>query len=257
MTLTQFQRMKPKYRVRLLIVAAVVLMLFIGILYAISFGVSAIRMQLNTTQLKEVTAASVLEKPSLIEIFDIIKPNTNESVFVLDSHLTCDDAGKVTELEMHLANLVDEKQTDYWVLTANKDKVKLRKEDTEYDNMKSLQRRKVELKNYYPALSRIPVSYLKSNSPVGKGGSYEFTDAFDNNRSPEFAKKLTHGLTGLWVSETGAVSSFSDTFVPPSLCAPTVVTVHEVDPNNKKRKTVLLPPKEKYVMLMKCAPYAS
>mgnify|MGYP001161898627 CR=1 FL=1 len=257
MTFAQFRRMKPKYRMRLLMVAAAVLLVFIGILYAISFSVSAIRMKLNTTELKDTAVVSVLEKESMGKIFEVIKPSKNENVFVLESRLTCDETGKVTELEMHLANLVDEKQTDYWVLTAKKERVKLRKEKTVYDNMKSLSMRKVELKNYYPALSRIPVSYLRSECPVGKGGSYVFSDQFDNNRNPEFADQLVNGMAGLWVSETGAVSSFSDTFVPPSLCAPTVVTVNAADPQNKKKKVVLLPPEEKYVLLLKCAPYSS
>lgn len=258
MTFAQFRRMKPKYRRRLLLVTAAALALFIGFLYAVTFSVSALRMKLRTTEIKDAATARVLEKESMVKVLEVIKPKQNENVFVLDSRLTCDDTGKVTDLEMHLANLVDDQQTEYWLFTAKKDRIRLRREKTVYDNLKSLRLRKVEFSNYYPALSRIPVEYLRSECPVGKGGSYIFTDAFDNNRSPEFAAYLEQGMAGLWISETGAVSSFSDSFVPPSLCTPTVVTVNAVDTEkSKKKKVVLLPERETYVLLLKCAPYAS
>lgn len=258
MTMAQFRRMKPKYQMRLILVSAAALALFVGLLYAIVFGVSALRVRLSTTELKDLVTARVLEKESLDRIVGAIKPNSIDNLLVLDSRLACDGTGKVTSLEMHLANLVDDRQTDYWVLTAAKDRVRVRREKTTYDNLKSLKLRKVELKNYYPALSRIPIDYLLSESSVGEGGGYVFTDRFDNNRDPEFASYIIEGMTGLWVSETGAVSLFPETFVPPSLCAPTVVTVNAVDEQkSRKKKVVLLPPEDRYVVLLKCAPYAS
>ncbi|WP_101908962.1 hypothetical protein [Marasmitruncus massiliensis] len=258
MTVAQFRRMKPKYQMRLILVSAAALALFVGLLYAVVFSVSALRVKLSTTELKDLVTARVLEKENLDRIVGAIKPNSIDNLLVLDSKLACDGTGKVTSLEMHLANLVDDRQTDYWVLTAAKDRVRVRREKTTYDNLKSLKLRKVELKNYYPALSRIPVDYLLSESPVGEGGGYVFTDRFDNNRDPEFASYISEGMTGLWVSETGAVSPFPETFVPPSLCAPTVVTVNAVDEQkSKKKKVVLLAPEDRYVVLLKCAPYAS
>lgn len=262
MTFADFKRMKPKYKLRLLAVILVALALFIGILYAISFGFSALRTQLSTTKIDGVTAGNVLTKPAMNEILTIMKQEDSANILVLDSAVTMNETGGVTGVGMNFVNFKDKGTAEYWQLYADGKKAWLRKNETKYENLSNaLRMRKVEFKSYYPALSRIIspnlLSYLSEKAPVGASGSYTFTDNFGDNLNPDYTAKIDGGLVGLWVSKIGSVNEIQDNFIPPADCAPTIVSVSAVKTEKGLfgSRRVLQDPEDKYVVLLEVGPF--
>lgn len=262
MTFAQFRRMKPKYKRRLMISIVVALGLFIGLLYALSFGIAMLRVQLNTTKLDKITASNVLDKTGMNSILETLKQEDGANILVSDSAVRMDYNSKITDVTMNLVNVVDKSTAEYWLLTATSKKATLRKVETKYDSPNNaLGLRKVPLKSYYPALSRITTTnlrqFLKETAPVGKGGYYTFTDDFDDNLHPEFSSYIEGGMTGIWVSNTGAVTpEIASNFTPTNECAPTVISIEAVDKElSKGKKIVLADPVKKFVVLFEAGPY--
>ncbi|MEM1484817.1 hypothetical protein V6615_08025 [Oscillospiraceae bacterium PP1C4] len=258
MTYAQFRRMKPMYRRRLVIAVVIAFALFAALMFGVSLGISAIRVQFNTKELKEVTAATVLQKENMAKILTTVKQDDAGNLLVMDSALTLGGDGKVSTLTLNFVNLMDKGTYENWRLVSTTKKTTLRKVSIKYENMNALRLRKVELKTYYPALSRIVcaqlLQYLEDNAPVGAGGSYTFTDTFGNNLTPEYESYISKDLTGIWVSKIGAVSEFNENFKPVAQCAPTIVTVHAVK-TEKGKKPAPLDPVERFVVLLEAAPY--
>ena len=261
LTFAQFKRMKPKYKRRLILVTLIALALCIGVLFGISKGIEALRVRLNTTTLDKITAANVLDKASMNKILEVMKQDDSANVLVVDSVLTMSGEGRVTGLTMNLTNLVSQGSAEEWRLTATEKKAKLRKVKTRYENLNAQRLRLMEVKTYYPALSRAAspqlLTLLTDRAPAGANGSYTFTDHFGNNLSPEYDSYLARGLEGVWVSRIGGVSGFAEGYARPNDCAPAVVSVEAVDTaRSKNKKVVLLPPEDRFVVLLEAGPYA-
>ena len=261
LTFAQFKRMKPKYKRRLILVTLIALALCIGVLFGISKGIEALRVRLNTTTLDKITAANVLDKASMNKILEVMKQDDSANVLVVDSVLTMSGEGRVTGLTMNLTNLVSQGSAEEWRLTATEKKAKLRKVKTRYENLNAQRLRLMEFKTYYPALSRAAspqlLTLLTDRAPAGANGSYTFTDHFGNNLSPEYDSYLARGLEGVWVSRIGGVSGFAEGYARPNDCAPAVVSVAAVDTaRSKNKKVVLLPPEDRFVVLLVAGPYA-
>ena len=61
----------------------------------------------------------------------------------------------------------------------------------------------------------------------------------------------------MWVSRIGGVSGFAEGYARPNDCAPAVVSVEAVDTaRSKNKKVVLLPPEDRFVVLLEAGPYA-
>lgn len=260
MTFAQFKRMKPKYKFRLILVFALLFALAVGLLMGVSAGFAAIRRQLNTANLPGITAESVLLQSSMNKIQETIGQEDPNRLLVLDSSLVCTEKGVPVELEMHLVSINGSTSADYWRLTSNSKKTVLRKTQTENKNRSSLDMRKLTFRDYYPALSRSGTlqltQYLQTHFPAGAAGQYVFTDTFDNNLEPQYTGYLGQGYRGLWVSKIGALSEFTESYIPVSFCTPLVVSVQAEDPKKSKpKKPVLLPAEEVAVALLEAGPY--
>ena len=249
LTFAQFKRMKPKYKRRLILVTLIALALCIGVLFGISKGIEALRVRLNTTTLDKITAANVLDKASMNKILEVMKQDDSANVLVVDSVLTMSGEGRVTGLTMNLTNLVSQGSAEEALSVC----AALSQGETRILNAQRL--RLMEFKTYYPALSRAAspqlLTLLTDRAPAGANGSYTFTDHFGNNLSPEYDSYLARGLEGVWVSRIGGVSGFAND------CAPAVVSVEAVDTaRSKNKKVVLLPPEDRFVVLLEAGPYA-
>lgn len=261
LTFAQFKRMKPKYKRRLILVMLVALALCVLFLFGVSKGIQALRVQFNTTTLDKITAANVLDKASMNKILEVMKQEEAGNILVVDSTLTMTGDGKVKELTMNLTNLVSQGSAESWRLTANEKKARLRKVQTRYENLNAQRLRLMEFKTYYPALSRAAspqlLALLEEKSPVGENGVYIFTDRFGNNLEPEYDSYLSRELEGVWVSKIGGVSGFSEGYVRPNDCAPAIVSVQAVNTaKSKGSRVVLLPPEDRFVVLLEAGPYA-
>lgn len=270
MTYAQFKRLKPKYKRRILVLCVLAAALFIGGLYLISWCVNAIKVQFNTTTLKDYTAQTILEREGFSKILEVMGQTDGENILVMDSQFVMTWHGdtaeegqpqmEVTQMTIHLTSLLD-KDTETWTLTANQKKVQLRRTSQTYENKNTLAIRKVPLSIYYPALYRASTStalhsYLTQNFPSGEGGQYLFADEFGDNVNPGFSTYLASGYTGLWVSKTGAVSDLDENYQLVDRCAPMLVSIAEVNQSkSKKNKIVLLEPVEKLVVLLQAANY--
>lgn len=243
MTFAQFRRLKPKYKLRLILVMMIALLLFILLMVGVSFGVRAIRTQLNTTELKGFTSENVLLSDGLIEILSTVKQDDALSMYVTDSELVMRGDGKITSVTVNFVNIQGEKQAELWRLTANEKKASLRKLETKFENMLYLQNRNVRFGSYYPAMSRVTspelLQFLEQNAPVGAAGTYTFRDEFGNNLSPLYSSYLEGGMVGVWVSQTGSATKTQAAFTQPSVCVPYVVTTKAVNTQKSKGKKIV------------------
>ncbi|WP_262396082.1 hypothetical protein [Youxingia wuxianensis] len=257
MTFAQFKRMKPVYQRRLVIALLIVFVLFLLVLFAISAGVNAIKVAINTTTLEGVTASNLLSKTNMNTILSTMKQENASEIMVMDSSVVFTSDAVAVQVEMNLVNIVDDGIAENWTLVSDEKKTKLRKVSTEYTNMKALKMRKVPFSTYFPSLERIPVEYLVLNFPLKDGGRFTFTDNFGNNLEPDYAGYITEqGLLGMWVSKIGAVSTFGEEFTPVSTCVPFICSIEEVNSEKSKgKKVVLLEPEDAYVVLLEASPY--
>lgn len=261
MTFTQFARLKPKYKLRIMLVLAVLAAALVLLVYLLSVGVKFIRVGINTKKLPDITATNVLEKTSMNEILAVMKQDNAELILVVDSKVTMKNDGTVTSLTMHLLHLPDTSKAENWSLTATEKKSILRKESTVYENLNSRKLRKMPFAIYYPALSRIGskplLDHLKNYAPSGDDGLYTFTDTFENNFDPAFGPYLERGLSGIWVSPLGAVSTISAGYSLPNKCAPTILSVSQTESKKVFLSTqkALGEPVDKFVVLLEAAPY--
>ncbi|MCI8648893.1 MAG: hypothetical protein HFG20_02140 [Anaerotruncus sp.] len=281
MTYAQFKRLKPKYKIRIYFVIIVGLLLFTGLLKLVSCGISVVNVQLNTTRLKDFTSENILLKNGMLKIQEVMKQNDAGNIVVMDSKMdlvwqgeaTGEDGRKlprarVSSVTVNMVNLVDSSTSENWTLTAEGKKVVLQRTSVKKENMNTLKVRKIAFQIYYPALSRVTsenmLNYLEQEFPVGVGGVYHLVNSFDQNVQPQFQNYVStkdggKGLRGLWVSETGAVSDFSDfgeTYTPPGSCAPHILSLQAVnEEKSTEKKTVLLSEQEKAVVLLKAATY--
>lgn len=260
MTYAQFRHMKPKYKRRFFLVIFCGIALAIALLFGISKGVQAIRVALNTTTIKNATAANVLEKTNMNKILEIMGQEDASNICVLGSEVKMTGAGAVTSVTLDMTNLVSNGVAESWRLTATEKKARLYKAQTRYENLTSQKISKMDFKSYYPALSRITspefVGELQKRTDSGDLGVYTFVDDFGNNREPEYDSYLSSGLEGIWVSNIGKISSFEEGFVRSNACAPTRVTVEAMDAEKSKgKRVVLLPPEERFIVLFEAGNY--
>ena len=260
MTYAQFRRMKPKYKRRLFLVILCAAALAAALLFGASKGVQAIRAALNTTTIKDATAANVLEKANMNKILEIMGQEDASNICVLSSEVKMTGAGAVTSVTLDMTNIVSDGVAESWRLTATEKKARLYKSETRYENLKAQNISKMDFKSYYPALSRVTspefVGELQKRTGAGDAGIYTFVDDFGNNRDPEYDSYLSGGLEGIWVSNIGKISSFEEGFVRSNTCAPTRVTVEAVDTEKSKgKRVVLLAPEERFIVLFEAGNY--
>lgn len=262
MTFAQFRRMKPKYRRRLVFASFLALVLFLALMVGVSFGVSAIRRQINTTELKKVTSVNILQEENLPAILKIVGQDDAANMLVNSSTIVMRGDGKVTELTVSFVNLSSTNTAEEWLLRSNEKKTTLRRVNPKYENMSYLKMRKVPFSQYFPGLTRALApelaAFLEKKAPVGATGSYTFTDDFGDNLSPEYTSYLVNGLSCAWVSKTGSLTEIveNSNFQRPANCVPTVVSVIAPDKTKSKGSRVVLgEPKEQFVVLFEAAAY--
>ncbi len=256
LTYAQFKRLKPVYKRRIIMVGIIGFALFVLLLLGISRLISFVQLQMNTTRLLDTTAASVLQKDTMQEIIRIIGQDNASKLLTLDSTMTVQDngtsSGIVTNLTIHMVNLVSNNQAEYWTVTANEKRATLQKTETRRENMTALSMRKVPFNSYFPALSRVTsaMPFLLENAPVGENGLYHFVDDFDNNQDPAYERFVTEDTPLVLVSSLGAVSKIANEFSLYNRYAPTKVSVQEVNEDRSTtKKTVLEEEAFRFVMM--------
>ena len=266
LTYAQFKRLKPVYKRRIIMVGIIGFALFVLLLLGISRLISFVQLQMNTTRLQDTTAASVLQKDTMLEfrrvlfrsqeIIRIIGQDNASKLLTLDSTMTVQDngtsSGIVTNLTIHMVNLVSNNQAEYWTVTANEKRATLQKTETRRENMTALSMRKVPFNSYFPALSRVTsaMPFLLENAPVGENGLYHFVDDFDNNQDPAYERFVTEDTPLVLVSSLGAVSKIANEFSLYNRYAPTKVSVQEVNEDRSTtKKTVLEEEAFRFVMM--------
>lgn len=81
-------------------------------------GVQAIRAALNTTTIKDATAANVLEKANMNKILEIMGQEDASNICVLSSEVKMTGAGAVTSVTLDMTNIVSDGVAESWRLTA-------------------------------------------------------------------------------------------------------------------------------------------
>lgn len=264
MTFAQFKRMKRKYQIRLIVAGIVLFLLFIGLLLGVSALFNAVRTQLNTKQLPDVTSVNILHQNTFSTILKTAGQDDPEQLLVMDSRVVCSDQGAVLEFDMNLANLVSSRETDYWLIHMRNDKTYMRRTSTEGKNGAALQYTKLTFAKYFPTLSRINapefVQKLQDDIPVGSGGRYIFEDSFSDNLNPQVAPYLETGYAGFQVSSKGnSVGALQKSFVvTPEKWVPYVLSVEAVnEKRSKPNRVILLDEEKKAVVLFEVGPWAN
>lgn len=251
-----FKRMKTKYKIRLIGSFVAMFLILLLVLWGIASLIGLVQTQLSTTTIKGITTENVLNVETMPLLLEVLGQEDSSDVLVADSVVTMDHEGNVTQVNINLINLTGSNTAETWLLEATPKKTFLRKLSSKADGVSALRLRKLELKNYYPALSRISTRYLlqyfELDGVVREGGQYVFTDQFENNLEPTYQPYIQRGLAGLWVSKSGGVSEFDENFVQIADCVPMIVSVQNPASGGSKR---LGNPVETYVVLLEVGPY--
>lgn len=264
-TLEQFKRMKPKYRIRLVLTGVAFLLLLFLLLRGLSCGVSAIRTQVNTKTLDGITSENVLKKESMMAIASAVGRQGDDlsGMIVTGSELVMQGTGKVISLKMDFVIFTGEHSSENWKLVSDEKKTTLQKVAAKNEGQRHLDNISLPFNIYYPGLSRAVttptlLSKMKQHADVGDLGYYIFKDNFDIKQPPDFQSKMHDDMVAIWVPKVGDITfALESTYQPTNKCVPTVVTIKPMDQQlTTDRKVVYQEEKEQFVVLLEASTYS-
>ena len=261
MTVAQFKRLKPKYKVRWVVAWIILIAICIGILLGISALFSLARTHLSTKTLEDVSPRNALLQSSFAKIVEALGQEDPENIYVMNSKITCNNLGAVQEFDMEFVDVKSSKEAQTWVVHIDEKKSFMRR--TAIENRSSLSYTKISFAQYFPSLSRISAPHflerIQKELPVGEGGLYIFQDSFDDSKNPQFTSYLHDGHLGFIVSSSGGVSNLTETYQPtPGTQVPLLLSTQAVnEKKSNEKRTVLLDPEERAVVLFGTGPWTN
>ena len=246
MTVAQFKRLKPKYKVRWVVAWIILIAICIGILLGISALFSLARTHLSTKTLEDVSPRNALLQSSFAKIVEALGQEDPENIYVMNSKITCNNLGAVQEFDMEFVDVKSSKEAQTWVVQP-----------------RPLSYTKISFAQYFPSLSRISAPHflerIQKELPVGEGGLYIFQDSFDDSKNPQFTSYLHDGHLGFIVSSSGGVSNLTETYQPtPGTQVPLLLSTQAVnEKKSNEKRTVLLDPEERAVVLFGTGPWTN
>ena len=263
MTVAQFKRLKPKYKVSWVVAWIILIAICIGILLGISALFSLARTHLSTKTLEDVSPRNALLQSSFAKIVEALGQEDPENIYVMNSKITCNNLGAVQEFDMEFVDVKSSKEAQTWVVHIDEKKSFMRRTAIENQNRSSLSYTKISFAQYFPSLSRISAPHflerIQKELPVGEGGLYIFQDSFDDSKNPQFTSYLHDGHLGFIVSSSGGVSNLTETYQPtPGTQVPLLLSTQAVnEKKSNEKRTVLLDPEERAVVLFGTGPWTN